>query len=256
VAQASTGRFVEFRSPDFRGGGAAVGCFEVLVLATLATAATGWVRPTWAVVALLVGTLHLALESARNMNLFVIVATPLVASACTRILAEVAPRLHARWQAVAAEQEAAPGWRLHVLVVSAVCVALAMGGRMPFPRTLDGLQMSAGAIAYVDAHPERFERPFNTDGLGGVLIHRFWPRLRVFVDDRTPVYGEPFMRDYFTVFDAQPGWEAILDRWGVTSAIVATGTPIAPVLRASATWRLEHEDAQTLLVSRRQAIGP
>ena len=84
-----------------------------------------------------------------------------------------------------------------------------------------------------------------------MLIYDFWPRLHVFVDDRTPVYGEPFMRDYFHVFDARPGWEAVLDHAGVTAAIMATGTPIAPVLRASPQWTVEYEDAQTILCSRR-----
>ena len=256
VRQASTGRFVEFLSPDFRGGGAAVGCFEVLVLATVALGALRHVQPTWAVVTLLVGTLHLALQSVRNMNLFVIVATPLVACGCSRVLAAGWPRLYARWQAVAAEQEVGPAWRTQAILVSVLCIALALHGRLPFPNTLDGMQMSAGAIAYVDAHADRFERLFNTDGLGGVLIYRFWPRLRVFVDDRTPVYGEAFMHEYFTVFDAQAGWEQVLDTWGVTMAIAATETAIAPVLRTSPVWNVEYEDGQTLIVSRRGSSTP
>ena len=254
ASQASNGRFLDYHSPDFRGGGAAVGCFEVLVLATLATTATSRARPTWAVVAVLLATLHLALQSVRNMNLFVIVAAPIVAGGCTRVLADTWPQLHARWQAVAGEQEARAAWPVQVILVSTICVALAVAGRLPFPKTLDGMQMSTGAIAHVEAHPERFERTFNTDGLGGVLIYRFWPRLRVFVDDRTPVYGEAFMRDYFTVFDAQPGWEGVLETWGVTAAIVATGTPIAPVLRTSAAWRVDYEDAQTLVLVRRGTV--
>jgi hypothetical protein len=250
VGWASTGRFVEFKSPDFRGGGAAIGCFELLVLGVIAAAGSGAVRPTWGAVALLLTTLHLALTASRNINLFVLVATPVVALALTNVLAARLPALHARWQQIGAEQEARAQWRVQVAVVSLGCMALAFAGRSPFPATLDGLQLSRGAAAYVDAHPARFERPFNTDGLGGALIDRFWPRLRVFVDDRTPVYGEAFMEDYFAVFDGGPGWQSILDRWRVTSAIVATGTPIAPVLRASPAWRVDYEDAQTLVCSR------
>jgi hypothetical protein len=41
VSQASTGRFAEFRSPDFRGGGSAVGAFELFILAVIALGATG-----------------------------------------------------------------------------------------------------------------------------------------------------------------------------------------------------------------------
>jgi hypothetical protein len=251
VSQASTGRFAEFRSPDFRNGGASVGCFEALVLATVLLGAIGRLRPTWGGIALLVATLHMALTSARDMNLFVLVATPLVAAGATRLLAERRPHLHARWQAIGTEQDAAPAWRLHLALVSAACLALALAGRSPFPTTLDGLQLSHGAARFLEANTDRFARSFNTDGIGGALIYRFWPRLRVFVDDRTPVYGEAFMQEYFHVFDARAGWQAILDRRGVTGAIVATGTPIASVLRTSPRWAVEYEDAQTLVCSRR-----
>jgi hypothetical protein len=75
----------------------------------------------------------------------------------------------------------------------------------------------------------------------------------VFVDDRTPVYGEAFMAEYFTVFDAAPGWQEALDRRGVTAAIVGAGTPIAPVLRASPGWATDYADARTVLLLRTAA---
>jgi hypothetical protein len=256
VGWASTGRFVEFKSPDFRAGGAAIGCFELLVLGVIVAAGSGTVQLGWGTVAVLVAMLHLALTAARNVNLFVLAATPVVARAVTTVLAARLPELHARWRQIGAEQESRASWRVQVAIVSLACVALTVAGRSPFPTTLDGLQISRGAVAYVDAHAEHFTRLFNTDGLGGALIERFWPRLRVFVDDRTPVYGEAFMADYFTVFDGGPGWQSILDRWGVTSAIVATGTPIAPVLRASPAWTVDYEDEQTLVGTRTSGGAP
>ena len=252
VSAPSTGRFAEFRSPDFRTGGASVACFEVLLLAALFVTASGWLRMPWGSLGLLLATLHMALGSARNMNLFVLVATPLVARGLTHLLADRWPALHARWMAIGAKQEASRGWAVPLGIASAACLALAMAGRLPFPTTLDGLQVSHGAMRFIDANADRFGRSFNTDGLGGSLIYRFWPRLRVFVDDRTPVFGEAFMQEYFRVFDAAPGWQDVLDRWGVTGAIMATGTPIAPVLRASSQWAVDYEDAQTLVCSRRR----
>jgi hypothetical protein len=247
LAQPSTGRFAEFRSPDFRAGGAAIGAFEAMVIALLVLAGTGYARASWGTLALVAGTLHMALTAARNVNLFVIVATPIVATALTRVLASRWPSVDARWQAIAAEQEASPGWQLYVGATAIVCMALATNGRLPFPTTLDGLQLSRGAAAHIRADPEPFARAFNTDGLGGTLIYDFWPRLRVFVDDRTPVYGERFMQEYFTVFDARVGWNEVLERHGVTAAIVATGTSIYPALLASPAWKVAFADAQTAI---------
>src|SRR5262249_49077629 len=144
VGWASTGRFVEFKSPDFRGGGAAIGCFEVLVLGVVLAAGSGAVTLGWGTVALLVATLHPALAAVRHVNLFVLVATPVVARALTQVIADRAPALHARWRRIGEEQEAQGGWRLQVAIVSLACLALAVTGRTPFPTTLDGLQISRG----------------------------------------------------------------------------------------------------------------
>ena len=138
-------------------------------------------------------------------------------------------------------------------VASAALVAWTVAGHLPFANTLDDLQLSRGAADFITTHRDRFGHIFNTDNLGGSLIYRFGPDLRVFVDDRTPVYGEAFMADYFRVFDARAGWQDVLARWDVTGAIVATGTAIAPVLKASPQWLVEYEDAQTLVCSRRSA---
>jgi hypothetical protein len=247
LGQPSTGRFAEFRSPDFRAGGVAVGAFEALIAGLLVLTGTGYLRPTIASFGLVLGTLHMALTSVRNINLFVLVATPLVATGLTRILAERFPRVHARWQAIGVEQERSAGWPLHVVAVAILCVGLAIGGRLPFPSSLDGLQISRGAAAHIRTHPERFARPFNTDAMGGVLIYNFWPRVHVFVDDRTPVYGERFMQDYFAVLDGKPDWSAVLERWHPTAAIVPTSAAVASLLRGSPAWRIDYADEQTAL---------
>lgn len=256
VSAPSAARFPEFQPLQFGRGGASVRAFEALVLALVALGATGCLRVGCGTVAVLIATLHVALTAARNMNLFAIVATPVVAAGVSAVVDTWAPRVSARWHAIGAEQERLPGWPLQLLAVSAVCVVLAIRGRMPFPMTLDGLRLSGGAAAFIDAHIDRYARAFNTDALGGALVYRFWPRLRVFVDDRTPVYGETFMGEYFRVLDAAPGWQAVLDRWRVTAAIVVTDTPTTAALRASPDWRVDYTDDQTTLFTRADVPTP
>jgi hypothetical protein len=252
----STGLFDEFRSPDFRSGALMAGYFELLILGVLAVTGVGLLELDAAECALLVGTLHGALGSVRNMSLFAIVAAPVVADGLSRALARWRPGIAARWAAVAAQQERVAAWRVQVPAIGAVMIALAMAGVLPFPSTLDGLQLSRGAVAHIEAHPERFARAFNTIGLGGPLIYRFWPGLRVFVDDRTVVYGEPFIaHDYMTVLLGDAQWQGVLDRWSVTSAIVSTWAPCAERLRQSSAWRIDYEDAAIVLFVRTGASG-
>jgi hypothetical protein len=249
----STGYFLEFLSPNFRDGLAAVRYFELLILAVVAVTGLGLVVLDWATLALGLFLLHGALTAVRNMNLFAIVAAPIVARGLTTALEQYLPSLAARWRGVAAEQTARAAWRVQLPLVATVVLGATLAGRLPWLTTLDDLQLTRGAAEYIDAHPDRFARMFNTDALGGSLIYRFWPRLRVFVDDRTPVYGEDFvMNEYFTVLYGRAGWEAVLDRWRVTAAVVSTSTRCATLLRESPAWSIAYADERNLVLTRRE----
>src|SRR5262249_23423753 len=126
-----------------------------------------------------------------------------------------------------------------------------IAGRAPFPRTLEGPQLSAGAAAYIAAHTGRFDRMFNTGNLGGALIWRFWPALRVFADDRGLVYGGHFLIDeYLVVVHGRIGWWAVLDRWRVPSAVVKADVPCAALLRQSPEWTVAFQDEQNVIFFR------
>jgi hypothetical protein len=113
---------------------------------------------------------------------------------------------------------------------------------VPFPTVLD-TQLSRGAADFIAAHRGELQRAFNTDELGGPLIHRFWPDLHVFVDDRIFVYGNDFITEsYFTVLYGRPGWEDVFDRHDLTAAIVSVGRVSTELLRTSADWNLVYED--------------
>jgi hypothetical protein len=145
---------------------------------------------------------------------------------------------------------------LYVPILSVTPLVAAAHGRFAFPTSLDGLLLSRGAAAVIAAAPEQYARPFNYDALGGSLIDRFWPALRVFVDDRGFVYGDDFiLGDYFTVLYGRPGWATVLDRWHVTAAILTTDAPCLALFRASPAWRVSYEDAQNVLLVRAAGSG-
>jgi hypothetical protein len=248
----STGYFAEFRTPDFRNADTTIRGFELLILSLLALGMLGALRLGWAETGLAIGTLHLALTAVRNQNLFAIVATPLVARGLGSFVVARWPRLGARWQTIAEEQDAQASHRVQLPALAAVLFAFAAAGRLPFPTTLDGLRLTAGAAAHLDAHAERYQRMFNQDAFGGPLIYRLWPKLHVYVDDRSAVvYGEEFMmRDYLPVVRGHADWADALARHGVTTAIVETPTVIASLLRASPDWTIDYADDRNVIFSR------
>src|SRR3989442_10350021 len=172
-------------------------------------------RLPWVEMALLVLFLHQALHSARHMNLFAIVAAPIIAREITPWLDALRPAFQERWRAIAREQVALRSPLVYFPAICALFVALSLAGVLPFPRTLDDLQLSRGAAEFIATHQDRFGRLFNTDDLGGSLIYRFWPRLPGFVDDPNAVYGDDFiMRRLHRVPYSPGGRGEGLDRFG------------------------------------------
>jgi hypothetical protein len=135
----STGYFGEFQSPNFRDGGGPVKTFELLALALTGAGLLGVVQTTWVDIALAVGTLHLALTAVRNMNLFVIVAAPMLACAVTGLVRARWPRVDARWSEIASEQEARGPW-VQAAAIASLWLAVGLAGRLPFPTSLVGVR--------------------------------------------------------------------------------------------------------------------
>ncbi len=256
LSQRSIRYFHEFQSPDFLAGSVPVLSFEALALMLVFVLGLGGRRLPWVEMALLVFFLHQALHSARHMSLFAIVAAPIIARETTPWLEARRPALRDRWREIAREQAALRSPLVYFPALCTLFVALSLAGALPFSRTLDDLQLSRGAAEFIATHQDRFGRLFNTDGLGGSLVYRFWPGLRIFVDDRTAVYGDDFMlRRYYRVLYGQRGWRKVLEKYGVTAAVVDLGTQCAALLRTSPEWELAYEDRLNAIFLRRGASG-
>ena len=252
ATNATTPLLDEWRSPNFQAPTIPILAFEGLVLATVALAVLAGRRLAWVELALLAFFLHESLHAVRHVSLFAIVAAPLLARELSVPLAARWPVFAARWRAIAGEQAALRAPLVYLPACAALFVGLALAGKTGFPRTFDDLQLTRGAAAFIDAHRERFARPFNTDNLGGALIHRFWPDVHVFVDDRIDVYGDAFVADdYLAVLAARPGWREVLQRHAIDAAVVSATTPAATLLRDAPDWQLAYEDDHNVIFLRR-----
>jgi hypothetical protein len=69
-------------------------------------------------------------------------------------------------------------------------------------------------------------------GWGGYVIHELYPTGgRVFVDGRNDMYDQQILDDYDAIKLADPGWEAIADRYQVEAILLE---PIATLTRGPA----------------------
>ena len=73
-------------------------------------------------------------------------------------------------------------------------------------------------------------RMFNEMGLGGYLIWRLWPGSRVFMDGRTPVYGDDLYREFVGAFQLGRNFEELDQKWQFDYLL----------FKADSAWNLRH----------------
>jgi hypothetical protein len=91
---------------------------------------------------------------------------------------------------------------------------------------------------------------FNTYGWGGYIIWHL-PDYPVYIDGRADVYGDAFMRDFMSLYNAQPSWETKLENAGVNLVLVETGSPLADALTQDDHWTLAQSDPLSTLFTRK-----
>ena len=150
-----------------------------------------------------------------------LVAAPLLATGLTALFARATVSRAARAVVVTALLAAALAPRL----------ADAHAGRPFLSLGLEPDLIPRDAIQFVTAHGLR-ERMYNDFETGSYLAFEGYPRYRVFVDPRLPAYP-PELHRLLGDFDMDRAtWDAAMERYGVTSALLA----YAGVNRRVAWW--------------------
>lgn len=90
-----------------------------------------------------------------------------------------------------------------------------------------------------------------TDYWGAYLIHAYWPRQRVFLDDRYDMYPSAMFDDYYELLVAKPTWQGVLDRWRIDVVVWPTDTALTQLLTVSPGWSRVYRDQQATVFARR-----
>jgi hypothetical protein len=113
----------------------------------------------------------------------------------------------------------------------------------------DRAALPIGAADWIAQH-----RPagtmFNGYNLGGYLLWRLWPDYPVYVDGRTDLYDDAFLREYGSVIGTAPGFEEVLERQAVRFIVIERSAPLAVWLAQSDQWQLAYEDDQTVIYTK------
>ncbi|GAC1675285.1 MAG: hypothetical protein PVS3B2_17760 [Candidatus Dormibacteraceae bacterium] len=197
--------------------------------------------------------LGLALQSVRNVVLFVAVATPVMINCYS-----------AYWK----EISAARGWRLEVpprmifSVITAVVlavIALATAFRV-YDSINPGKQQSmvkadypVAAADWLDAHPEVGTRMYNQYGWGGYFAYRFYPQAnrKVFIFGEAALMGDTLLTEYQDVQTLRSTWKQRLDQYKVDYVVYNKGEALSNVLATQSDWQLVYEDPVAVIYVRR-----
>ncbi len=202
-----------------------------------------WKQLSWPEAACLVFFLYFAISSVRHAILFMLVAAPVLARLAGQWFDDALPVLSRRLADITESQrKLKSGWvyagSFSILFISLVWLLPGL-----FRKNLDDLRLSSASAVFIESRPEDFHRLFNTDDLGGALIYRFGPELKVFMDDRTDLYRDKFiLGTYLPVLRMEKGWYGKLEERGVTSAVLPYGNPLGPALEKHG-WLLMHQDS-------------
>jgi hypothetical protein len=219
----------EWKPPPFNEAGGYQ--FSALILLLPLVLGLSKRRPNLLELVLAVAWLHLALTGFRYFPLWVLIAVPVMARSSLRI--PVVERLFASLQTEARTgQGSAPvrGW----LWSAAVATVIVAGSHLiegRYARLLPDMIPTNALDELVKQHEERPNTVvFHSYDWGGYLTWRGWhssgPSLLNWIDDRNEVQGQKHVEEYYSILDAEPGWQEKLDRYRVEFVCVEGGSKL------------------------------
>jgi hypothetical protein len=140
-------------------------------------------------------------------------------------------------------------WLLLALITIAALVKISLPLAPGAVENATRAALPVDAVAYIQA-----QRPpgpmFNSYNWGGYLLYTLWPDYPVFVDGRTDLYDDDFLRQYINIYVADDGWQELLDEYQIQLVVVETNSILAKLLRADPDWQEAYRDEMGAVFTR------
>ena len=241
----------EWASPDFHN------LYEqpVLWLLFALLAVTGLARRRWDWTDLILVVMfgYLAFLARRNIAPLALIITPVLARRAQLVVESVAAQVKLP---VSARRNLNPALAgvLNNLILALVVVATLLKCAVALsPQIIDKGQQQAVPVRAVEWLRNASPRPpgpmYNSYNWGGYLLWAL-PQEPVFVDGRTDLYDDEFLREYFKVMFIRPGWRQVLDRYGVRLVLTERDSFLAAMLATQPDWRLVYSDDLAAIYTR------
>jgi hypothetical protein len=238
--------------------------FILLLLLTVLGLTRSGRRADFTDLALLAVWTILALLAGRNIAIFALVAVPIFVRygtvAWQRQLEDWREVDWARPLLEAASRPLGGGrilgivnWVLLALITLAALVKIYLPLAPGAVEKATRASLPVDAVAFVQS-----QRPpgpmFNSYNWGGYLLFTLWPDYPVFVDGRTDLYDDEFLREYLSIYVADDGWQELLDKHKIQLIIVEADSILAKFLRIDPVWREAYRDEMAVVYTRNATL--
>lgn len=212
--------------------------FIFLLIGALGFAGLSSRRIDWTDLALVSGTGFMALLAGRNIALFAVVATPVLVRHVEGFLADRGWQLRGATRTT--RGKARLNWLLLGLVVIGGAAKVWYAVNPAFVREAQAEYLPVNVAAFInESQPEGLM--FNSYNWGGYLMFAA-PDYAVYVDGRTDLYGDAFLREYLQVAFAQEDWQTVLDERAIGWVVVEAQGGLATALQQSPGWTQVYVD--------------
>jgi hypothetical protein len=227
--------------------------FEGLLLITIAALYASRRRLDWSHLALFIPFTHLALSQVRNVAVWAVVLTPLLAV----YVQSLGPALRFEFPRVSYKRRpvrGSVGRVLNVVMLLLVIVVYVAEGAHYVNgntlRTAETDNFPVPAIAYMQTH-HLPTRVFVSYSWGGYLLWHLFPTYRDFMDSRADtLYNDQILNDYLHMYTASANWRSLLSSFHIGTVLVERGAPLVGALSTTPGWHLRYEDSESALYSR------
>ncbi len=122
---------------------------------------------------------------------------------------------------------------------------------------IDEAMLPSDAASFIEKHL-RGGRIFNDMGYGGYLIYRLWPQEKVFIDTRTELYGDEFIKEYSDALFSESAFDTLVSKYRLSHVIydkrqiLAEGGPLK-FLVGKVGWRPVFESGNAVIFIKMKA---
>jgi hypothetical protein len=134
-----------------------------------------------------------------------------------------------------------------VLIAALIKISIPLTPSANFKAEQDNLPYEAVEFVQENRPPGPM---FNSYNWGGYLIYKLWPDYPVYIDGRTDLYDDIFIRRYLNVMAAGDDWQQALDQDGIKLIFIERSSTLAKILRQDSAWSEIYQDEMAAIFSR------